>query len=79
MTTPQIISKVLATLSALSAASGTYLMWKYSLSLGQFSAYWNAKLIDEVKAQNAKRLKYQKIALALLIAGIALACASALV
>jgi hypothetical protein len=79
MTTPQIVSKVLAALSGLSGASGTYLMYKYTVTLAQFSAYWNAKLIAEVNAENVKRLKYQRIAFALLIASIFLACASALV
>lgn len=58
--------------------AGTYLMYKYSVTLGQFTPYWSNELIAEVKSQNAKRLKYQRIALALLIASIILAGSSAL-
>ena len=70
--------KILAALSAVSGVLGTWLMYKNSLALGQFSPYWNDKLIAEVKSLNSKRLKLQRIGLAFLIASIVLACASAL-
>jgi hypothetical protein len=74
-----MISKILVLLSALSSAVGTYLMYRYSVTLAQFSAYMSPKLVEEVKAANAKRLKGQRIGLALLIAGIVLACVSAFI
>ena len=70
--------KILAVLSMISGILGTWLLYKGSVSLGQFSAYWNDKLIAEVKAQNSKRLKIQRTGLGFLIASIVLAGASAL-
>jgi hypothetical protein len=74
MTTP----KILAILSMISGILGTWLLYKGSLSSGQFGAYWNDKLIEEVKAQNSERLKIQRTGLGFLIASIVLAGASAL-
>jgi hypothetical protein len=79
MTGLQITSKALAGLSVVTGVCGTYLMYKYSATLGQFTPYWSHELIAEVKAQNAKRLKGQRIGFAFLIAGIILAGASALI
>jgi hypothetical protein len=79
MTTPQISSLVLAILSALLSISATYLMFQQGMTLAQFMGYASPKLIAEVEAQNAKRLRVQKISLALLLAASVLACASALV
>ena len=73
------LSTILAVSSAILSAAGTYLMYHYSMTPGQFSTYWNNELIAEVKAQNAKRLRRQRIGLAILIAGIVLACVSVLV
>jgi hypothetical protein len=74
VTTP----KILAVLSMISGILGTWLLYKGSVSLGQFGAYWNDKLIAELKAQNNKRLKIQRTGLGFLIASIVLAGASAL-
>jgi hypothetical protein len=71
-------SKILAVLSMISGILGTWLLYNGSVSLGQFGAYWNDKLIAEVKAQNNKRLKLQRTGLIFLIASIVLAGASAL-
>jgi hypothetical protein len=74
VTTP----KILAVLSMISGILGTWLLYKGSVSLGQFGAYWNDKLIAELKAQNSERLKIQRTGLGFLIASIVLAGASAL-
>jgi hypothetical protein len=62
----------------LTGIAGTWLLYKGSVSLAQFSPYWNDKLIEEVKAANSKRLKIQRSGFCLLIASILLAGASAL-
>ncbi len=74
MTTP----KILAVLSMISGILGTWLLYKGSVSLGQFDGYWNDKLIAELTARNNKRLKIQRTGLGFLIASIVLAGASAL-
>ena len=42
MTTP----KILAVLSMISGILGTWLLYKGSVSLGQFDGYWNDKLMQ---------------------------------
>ncbi len=72
------IPKILAALSMLTGILGTWLLYKSSVSTAQFGAYWNDKLIAEVKAANSKRLRIQRIGFFLLIASILLAGASVL-
>jgi hypothetical protein len=54
-------------------------MYNYSVTLAQFPAYMSPKLVAEVVAANAKRLRWQRIALALLIVSLILVGVSALI
>jgi hypothetical protein len=51
MIAPHIISKVLAVLSAGTGAVGTWMMYRYSVTLAQFTGYSSPKLVAEIKAQ----------------------------
>jgi hypothetical protein len=73
VTTP----KILATLAALCGGIGAWLLYKYSVSLTQFTGYVNDRLIEQVRAQNAKRLRGQRIGLGFLIVGAILGVISA--
>jgi hypothetical protein len=72
VTVIQIFVKILSTLSALCGGVGTYLMFKYSVSLIQLTPNLNPKLIQQVNAENAKRERGQKIGLGFLIGGVIL-------